>query len=132
MRPGRLACFFALIGYDRKIHDSCGCQRNDGCGAGNRQTTAWLLRLLLWIHCLVLGRAHPMQTKQTAMLLKDMLDAFGQKNFGERKVFTTKNCVNNFLETATVTAWGIWFRCSHEKTLLGFFQRQVNLKDFRV
>ncbi|TWT86381.1 hypothetical protein [Neorhodopirellula pilleata] len=35
-----------------------------------------------------------MQAKQAAMLFKDRFDAFGQKNFGERKAFTTG------------TAWG--------------------------
>ena len=47
-------------------------------------------------------------------------DAFGRKNFGKRKTFTTKKRVHNILKTATVTARGIWYESSHEKTLLGF------------
>jgi hypothetical protein len=65
-------------------------------------------------------RVDAMQTKNAAMFLKDALHAFSRKNFGERKAFTTQKRIDNFLETATATAWGIWYECSHEKTLLGF------------
>jgi hypothetical protein len=61
-----------------------------------------------------------MQSKQTAMLLKDPFDAFGRKNFGEGNAFTTQKRIDNSLKTSTVTAQGIWYRYGHEKALLGF------------
>jgi hypothetical protein len=72
-----------------------------------------------------------MQSKQTAMLLKDPFDAFGRKNFGEGKALTTQKRIDNSLKTATVTARGIWYRYGHEKTSLAF-HRQVNQGGLQV